>query len=576
VSTASTETTRTGQRARLGELLIQRGYLSEEQLQNALARQQEIGSTQLLGELLVEEGTCSEDQVIECLAAEYSVPYAKLDPKIVDPKILEVLPREFLEKQAVLPLFKVHDDLTVAMSEPANVFLLDELARITGCRIQVVATTAKDIRRMLQTYLPNANVFVIDDIIDDSQAADVTLIEEAPDDIGDMQEVAGQSPVIRLVNYIIYNGVKNGASDIHIEPDDKRMRVRYRVDGRLYKTLEPPSHLHPAVTSRIKIMANMDISERRMPQDGRIHVLMESQPIDLRVSTFPTAAGEKTVIRILDNRNLLVSLEQMGFSAAILENFKEQVHLPSGIALVTGPTGSGKSTTLYGALQEINSMDVNICTIEDPVEYHLSLVNQFHVNEKIGLTFATALRSILRQDPDVIMVGEIRDKETARTAIQSALTGHLVFSTLHTNDACSTVTRLINMGVEPYLIAASLNMALAQRLVRRICSKCKRPYEPDRTIRRVVKAMGFQIDEFYRGVGCKRCRNTGYTGRIGIHELLLLTDEISDLVIGNPSTVEIRRAAQQNGMKSMRWDGLQKVNEGLTTCEEVFNASPAE
>ncbi len=557
-------------RPRLGNLLIDRGYIEPQDLEQALARQREEGQHKLLGEILVEQDFCSEDQIVECLAAEFGVPYAKLETRICDPAVVAALPREFVEKSLVLPLFLIRGTLTVAVAEPSNLFLVDEIRHLTGHEVQVVATTAKDIRRMVQSQLPNSNVFVIDDIIEGSETADVTLIEDAIDDIGDMEEIAGQSPVIRLVNYIIFNAAKEGASDIHVEPTEHCTRIRYRVDGRLYKALEVPLHLLSAVTSRIKIMASLDISERRLPQDGRIHVLLNGRPIDLRVSIFPMSSGEKTVIRVLDTRAVSLDLGDLGFAEDILGRFTELVNAPNGIVLVTGPTGSGKSTTLYAALNLIASMENNVCTVEDPIEFHLPLINQFQVRERVGLTFSKALRTLLRQDPDVIMVGEIRDEETARTAIQAALTGHLVFSTLHTNDACAAITRLTNMGIEPYLLGAALNMILAQRLLRRICPKCRQKYEPPRTIRKAIEKMGYDNDVFYRGTGCRRCRNTGYSGRIGIHELLILNDELRDAVAANPSLMTIRRIAAQSGMITLRFDGFRKVREGITTVEEVL------
>jgi type IV pilus assembly protein PilB len=558
--------------ARLGNLLIERGYLSIDSLQEALERQRSSDGQKLLGELLVDFELCTEDQIVECLAAEYGVPYARLDPRTCDPKCVELLPREYIEANLVLPLFQVHNVLTVAVTEPSNLFLIDEIRSLTQLDVQIVATTAKDVRRMI-TNLPNSKVFVIDDIIEDSEAADVTLIEEAIEDIGDVAEIAGQSPVIRLVNYIIYNAVKEGASDIHIEPAERCLRIRNRIDGRLYKSLEVPSHLINAVTSRIKIMASLDISERRLPQDGRIHVMLDRRKVDLRISTFPTSRGEKTVIRVLDTRTVSLNLEDLGFAEDILSTFQDGIREPNGIVLVTGPTGSGKSTTLYAALNAISSMENNICTVEDPIEYHLPLINQFQVQERVGLTFSKALRTLLRQDPDVIMVGEIRDEETARTAIQAALTGHLVFSTLHTNDAYAAITRLIHMGIEPYLISAALNMVLAQRLVRRICSKCRQTYDPPRPIRKALERMGYEFDEFYKGVGCRRCRNTGYTGRIGIHEVLVLDDEIRDVVTANPTLGKIRDLARARGMVSLRYDGFRKVREGITTVEEILHAT---
>ena len=560
-------------RRRLGDLLIARGYITLEQLDRVLDMQTAGGGASLLGELLVEQEFCSEEQVLECLAEELSLPFVRLDNRLFDSRLFETIPREFIEKHTVLPLFRVRDMLTVAVAEPTNVFLLDQLRELTGSKVQLAVATAKDIRRMVQTYLPNTRVFVIDDIIDDASGDAVELIEDSIDDIGADAEIAGQSPIIRLVNYIIYNAVREGASDIHIEPTERQLRVRYRVDGALHKALEPPVHLAPAVASRIKIMASLDISERRLPQDGRIHVLMEGRPVDLRVSTLPMTHGEKVVIRILDNQNINISLEQLGFSTEILEPFARQIQQPNGIVLVTGPTGSGKSTTLYAALNSVSTMEHNVCTVEDPVEFQLNLVNQFQVNEKIGLTFAAILRSLLRQDPDIVMVGEMRDGETARIGIQAALTGHLVFSTLHTNDACSAVTRLIDMGVESYLIGAALNMVLAQRLCRRICPRCRRSTEPSSAIRLAVEQLGIQIDEYSTGAGCRRCRTTGFSGRIAIHELLEIDEELREIITVRPSLKAIGDHARQQGMIPLRYDGLRKVREGITTVEEVFRVS---
>jgi type IV pilus assembly protein PilB len=553
---------------RLGNVLVDRGYVTVEQLKESLEVQKQ-GNGQLLGEVLVERGYCTDDQVVECLATVYGVPYAKLEPRIADPKAIDVLPREYIEKNLVFPLFKVRHSLTIAVTEPTNLFLIDELHNLTGLDVQVVATSAKDLRRMITT-LPDSKTFVIDDIIEDNAQAEVTLIETAIEDIADATEFAGQSPVIRLVNYIIYNAVKEGASDIHIEPAERTMRVRYRIDGRLYKALEVPLNLLAAVSSRIKIMASLDISERRLPQDGRVHVLLEGRKIDLRVSTFPGSRGEKTAIRVLDTRSVSLNLRDLGFAEDVLTPLQAAIQSPNGIMLVTGPTGSGKSTTLYAALNEIASMENNVCTVEDPIEYHLSLINQFQVQERVGLTFSKALRTLLRQDPDVIMVGEIRDDETARTAIQAALTGHLVFSTLHTNDAVSAITRLINMGIEPYLIGAALNAVLAQRLVRRICAKCRSAYEPPRPMRKAVERMGLAVEKFFKGVGCRKCRNTGYSGRLGIHELLLINDEFRDGIVAGASVAALRQISDQYGMVTLRHDGFRKVREGLTSLEEVF------
>lgn len=561
-----------GKPVRLGNILIERGVLTAEQLQSALDYQKQNGRGKLLGEILIDLELCTEEQILESLAEGYGIPYAGLDQRLHDPRTLDFIDRELIDKHQVFPLFCVRDVLTIAVTEPSNLFLLEELQRLTGKEVQIVATSPKDIRRMIST-LPDSSVFVLDDIIDDGEQAEVTLIEDAIDDIGELEEIDGQSPVIRLVNYIIFNAVKDGASDIHIEPTERCLRIRNRIDGRLYKSLEVPTRLHNAVTSRIKIMASLDISERRLPQDGRVHVMLDGRKIDLRVSTFPGSRGEKTVVRVLDTRNVSLNLRDLGFAEDVLRQLDEQIHAPNGIILVTGPTGSGKSTTLYAALNEIATMSNNICTVEDPIEYHLSMINQFQVQEKIGLTFSKALRTLLRQDPDVIMLGEVRDEETARTAIQAALTGHLVCSTLHTNDAPSAITRLVNMGVESYLISAALNMVLAQRLVRRICSKCREAFEPPRAMRRVLERLELDTTSLFKGVGCRRCRNSGFSGRVGLHELLVVNDELRDAIVADASVSEIRRMAVKAGMITMERDGLRKVREGMTTIEEVMHVA---
>ncbi len=558
----------------LGQLLLARGIVTPEQIEKALAEQQEKGHRKLLGELLVEMNYCTENQIAAALAEAYSVPYAQVGPKICDVKALEILPREFLEEHIVLPLFKVYDTLTVAVSEPTNVFLIDEIERVSGCKVQVVCATAKDIKATLQTYLPAANVFVIDDIIDDNGLEDFTLIENITQDITNLEEIAGQSPVIKLVNYLLYNAVRENASDIHIEPDDKKLRVRYRVDGKMYEKIRPPHQMHAAIVSRIKIMAELDIAQRRLPQDGGIHVLVEGRPIDLRVSVMPGNFGEKVVIRVIDPHKVLFNFESLGFTYDNLRLFRKVIHSPNGIVLVTGPTGSGKNTTLYAALAELNSDEVNICTVEDPVECNMAAINQFQVSEKAGFGFSTALRSLLRQDPDIIMVGEIRDQATASIAVQAALTGHLVLSTLHTNDAPGAVTRLLDLGIAPYLVSASLIAVLAQRLVRKICSNCKTEYEPSASIRKVVEESGGgDIVKFYRGVGCKKCRNTGYAGRIAIHELFVPDEEIAGMINDHASLKDIRNLALQKGMSPLQADGIEKVRAGIVSVEEVLRTA---
>jgi len=562
---------------RVGDLLVAKGLISDEHVAQALAYQKDNGKDKLLGEVLVELEFVTAEQVYEVLADACGVPFARIHPRLVDPKAIELLPRDFTEKNLVLPLFNVAGKLTVAIHEPTNVFLLEEVQRMTGLSVQAVATTPGDIRATLDAYMPDANVFVIDDLVDDFDADDLSLVERQIADLSDINIAANESPIIRLVNHLIFSAVKEKASDIHVEPGDQSLRVRYRVDGRLFERLRPPFQMLPAVVSRIKIMAGMDISERRQPQDGAISVVAEKRQVDLRVSTMPGKFGEKVVIRIIDKSSALTSVETLGFSARMLERFRNLTAQPNGIVLVTGPTGSGKSTTLYAALNELASESVNISTVEDPVEYPLVGVNQFQTNDKAGFTFASALRSLLRQDPDIIMVGEVRDQDTARIATQAALTGHLVFSTLHTNDAPSAISRLFNIGVEPYLVAAAIRGVLAQRLVRKVCASCKEPVKPDAKLDRTLKRLaedGHPIDTVYHGVGCGKCRDTGYAGRLGIYELFVPDDEVLDAISRGASLQELRRLAHAGeGYRTLRDDGLAKVAAGLTTLDEVITAT---
>jgi type IV pilus assembly protein PilB len=546
------------ERKPLGQLLLAKGALKQEQLDRALEEQRRSGHQKLLGEILVELRLCSEEVIVESLAQAYGVPFARVSPQ-----------------HQVLPLFLVEGQLTVAVPEPANVFLIEEIERLSGYRVQVVAATAKDIKATLQTYLPHDKVFVIDDIIEEVKPEDFNVVQATQkiEDIANLEQAAGDSPVIKLVNYIIYNAVKDGASDIHIEPGDNLLRIRYRIDGRLTEKLRPPHQMQAAVASRVKIMAGLDISERRLPQDGGIHVMMDKRPIDLRVSTMPGKHGEKVVIRVIDNEKASVNLEKLGFSYDTLKQWRKLISLPNGIVLVTGPTGSGKSTTLYASLQEINSDDVNICTVEDPVEYALAGINQFQVNEKAGFTFASALRSLLRQDPDILMVGEIRDQETAKIATQAALTGHLVLSTLHTNDAPGAITRLFNIGIEPYLVGATVVGVLAQRLVRKLCQHCKENYEPSINEKRQIERFAGSVDTLYRPKGCSRCRNLGFSGRIGVYELLVPDDAMIERISAGATLNEVRDLARKGGMKTLREDGLEKVKAGITTLEEIYRVT---
>jgi type IV pilus assembly protein PilB len=558
----------------LGETLLNRGLIRPEQLQRALDEQRRSSSGRLLGEILIELKFVTEEQICEALAQTYGLPFARISPRLADPKVIPLLPREFLVKHRVLPLFLVEDVMTVAVSEPTDLFLQEELERVSGKSVQLVAATARDIHATLETYLPNDQIFVIDEIIEEVKPEEFALVEKQKEDISSLEAAAKDSPVVKIVNYCIYTAVKEGASDIHIEPDEGSFRVRFRIDGALVERLRPPYQMHAAVASRIKIMAGLDIAERRLPQDGGIHVVMDKRPIDLRVSTMPGKSGEKVVIRVIDNDKSGVNLEKLGFGYETLKNWRKLIAQPNGILLVTGPTGSGKSSTLYASVAELNTEDSNICTVEDPVEYKLPGVNQSQVNEKAGFSFASALRALLRQDPDIIMVGEIRDNETARLATQAALTGHLVFSTLHTNDAPGAITRLFNLDIEPYLVGATVSGVLAQRLVRKLCTHCKQPADPTpNDQRQIEKVTGKPVSQLFRAKGCDKCRQLGFSGRIGIYELFVPDEPIIELVSRGASLNELRKAAVDGGMTTLRADGLDKVAAGVTTIDEVFRAT---
>ena len=568
-----TSSTTVSAKQQLGSVLMTRGLITETQLQEALKIQKRQGHQKLLGEVLVDLGYIAQEQVLKILAESYGVPFVRVNPRVADPKVLEILPRDFLESQCVLPLFLVRDTLTVAVTEPANLFLAEEINRLSGHQCQMVASIADDIKSTLRQYLPKANVFVIEDIYEDLNPNDFTIVERQVTELSELEEVAGHSPVVKFVNYLLYSAVQEGASDIHIEPGDGTLRVRYRIDGRLFERTAPPPAMHPAIVSRLKIMSGLDISERRIPQDGDIHVMLDGRPVDLRVSTMTEKSGEKVVIRIIDSTNTVVGLERLGFRPEMLADWKKAVSQPNGVILVTGPTGSGKSTTLYSVVSELNSTEINISTVEDPVEANLKGINQFQVHEKAGFGFPTALRALLRQDPDILMIGEIRDGETARIATQAALTGHLVLSTLHTNDAPSAITRLMNLGVEPYLVAAILRAVLAQRLVRKICNHCKTEFEPDERTRQSVQAVIGHCDVLMQGDGCSKCRNTGYSGRMGIFELLTPSQTALEAIGAGLLVHEIKPMLEKSGFTTLRYDGLNKAAEGLTTVEEVFFAT---
>lgn len=522
---------------------------------------------------LLREELVGTNDVLEAKAKLSGLEFRRVSPQDVDKKAFQKLEMEFIQRSNIAPIAVEEGALVLVTSEPANIFALEDVKRQTGMETRVLVCPADDIAAICEPFREDTADYNLDDIISDM--TEVEVVQDQEDDSEDLEKMAGQSPVIKFVNYLISNAVREGASDVHIEPKERRTKVRYRIDGVLFEATQAPLKMHPAIVSRIKIMANMDISERRLPQDGKISAIVGGRAIDLRISTLPTSRGEKTVIRVLDSKSIVRGLEHVGMEPSVCQVFKEQVALPHGILLVTGPTGSGKSTTLYSALCEMDAERLNISTVEDPVEYALDFCNQVQVSDKVGLTFAAALRSLLRQDPDVIMIGEIRDGETARIAVQAALTGHLVLSTLHTNDAASSVTRLVNIGIDPYLIAASLNAAIAQRLVRKICSKCKAVYRVPEHMRKWVERAGVNPDEVMHGVGCDACRGSGYTGRVGIFEMLLIDETFRDMINQDPSVTNMRRAFHASGRGGLFDDGMRKVKEGVTTIEEVLRVTEA-
>ncbi|MDB5297397.1 MAG: pilB [Phycisphaerales bacterium] len=568
----------TAARRSVEQLLLERGQVSESHL--VQARQvsaQTPGKT--LASILLGMQAASEGQILSALAQTLDLAFETPDRSKVDPKAFGLLPSDYVRKNCVLPLrFEGEDDrtLVVGMADPNNVFLVDEVRRRTKRDLRVVVVTTADIARIAEAMAAAAGGSdgTVDDIIKDMAEDDVQVIKEVEkDDVTDLEKMGNESPVIRFVNYLIFDAIKQGASDIHVEPKEKALKVRYRIDGVLFEAMNPPHAMQPSITSRLKIMANLDIAERRLPQDGRIRAVVHGRKVDLRLSTLPTPYGEKVVMRILDNRSINVQLEDLGFSEDSLVIWKNQIDLPHGIVLVTGPTGSGKTTTLYSSLRQMDGNKLNISTVEDPIEYHLASATQVQVHDKIGMTFSAALRSLLRQDPDVVMLGEIRDAETARIAVQAALTGHLVLSTLHTNDAPASVTRLINIGVEPYLISAAVNAILAQRLVRKICPGCKEEFKPTDEMKEFLVMQGFGEVTTYKGKGCDRCRRTGYTGRLGIYELMVMDDAMRDIVTRNPDVNLLRKLAREKGLVCLRDDGFRKVVKGQTTVDEILRVT---
>ncbi len=569
---------RHGTISRLGDRLVGEKLITSEQLQRALAEQK--GSTDKIGTILVRLGFITEDSLVAFLSKQYSIPALTVSQIDVDPDVLKLVPEQIARRHVVLPIKRVGNVLTVAMADPTNVFALDDVEFMTNLQIQPVVVSEGVIRKAFDKVY-DATAGVADMITElEGADADVEVVEGGEEaftktDVFELKESADEAPVVRLINMILTDAIRRGASDIHLEPYEKIFRVRFRIDGVLHEIMTPPKRLEAALTSRVKIMANLDIAERRLPQDGRIKLRYHQREIDFRVSTLPTIFGEKTVMRILDKGSLQLDLTQLGFDPWSLEQFTKAIHQPYGMILITGPTGSGKTTTLYSAIHTINSPDINIMTAEDPVEYNLKGVNQLQVNDEIGRTFAAALRSFLRQDPDVILVGETRDLETAQIGIRAALTGHLVLTTLHTNDCPSTVARLLDMGIPPFLVSSALMLVLAQRLARRVCPECKEPYEAseDTLVPYGHVPRGLGTVSFYKGKGCQNCNFTGMKGRVAIYEVMPGSQEIRELILRNAPTAEIREVATSQGMKTLRQNALQKVIEGTTTVEEVLRVT---
>ncbi len=545
------------QKKKIGDIFIEKGLINEETLKKALDIQGKTGEK--LGDILLKMGLITEEDLYSALSEIYNVPYVNLEDISIDPEVVKLVPEHISRRYKLIPIKLNGDKIVVAMSNPVNIYALDDVRIITGREVEPVIASEGQINQAL------------DKIYTIQKGLEETLLNIAPEEEETettVEVLEDEAPVVRLVNLTITQAVQEGASDIHIEPTESDVKVRFRVDGVLYDVMSPPKKIFPTLVARIKILANMDIAERRLPQDGRFRVTSQGKIIDFRVSTLPTIHGEKIVLRLLDRSAPLIGLEKLGFTEEVLKKFDWLIQRPYGMILVTGPTGSGKTTTLYSALAKINTPEKNIITVEDPVEYQFPRINQVQVNTKVGLTFASGLRSILRQDPDIIMIGEIRDRETAEIAVQAALTGHLVLSTIHTNDSAGAIARLMDMGIEPFLISSSVIGILAQRLARRICSRCKVPKQPTEEEMKVL--MLGENDILYEGKGCEACRHTGYKGRIGIFELLIIDDEIRSMIVDKIPANMIRETVVKKGMKTLWEDAKLKVKNGITTYSEIL------
>ncbi len=562
----------------LGQVLIEEGILTQDQLKQALALQSRSGQRQLLGEVLTQMGLVDGTVLLRAVARSRGVEFVEEPSTVFEAGAMALVPESIRKEHRVCPLYLAGTELVIATADPQNYFVEDLIARETGFKVRFVATPEEKIEALLSdpnrvddSAVKQAEELVAD-LFEGGAADDFNLQEKQVEEMVGFDATDEVGPVVKLVNFLICSAAAEGASDIHIEPDDNKLRVRFRIDGVLFHKMSPPYRMHAAISSRIKIMGHMDISERRVPQDGEISVKVKGKPIDLRVSSLPGKFGEKIVMRVIDVSTSKLGLERLGFAPEMLASFQAVINEPYGIVLVTGPTGSGKSTTLYSALGTFDTVAYNVSTVEDPVEANLEGVHQAQSNPKAGFTFAGALRALLRQDPDIIMVGEIRDGETSQIAVQAALTGHLVLSTLHTNDAPSSITRLQNLGTEPFLVAASLKGVLAQRLVRRICSQCKEEIQPDA---QQIKSLGEYADRcktLWRGKGCRKCHDTGMSGRVGLYELMVPDEKLVDAICANAEPAKIREVLRASGFKTLWDDGVIKVLDGLTSVEEVYGA----
>jgi len=555
-------TGRPRQRVRLGQILIEAGLVTQAQLQQALERQRETGER--LGQIILGMGLGSQDGVAAAIAQQLHITYVRLSDTKPEEAVLLRVPEYLARRHQVIPISQNDRTLTLGMIDPVDILAIDEVRRVTGLEIEPAVITADDFQRALSVY-PTPDT-AVDDVIQAILPFDDRFAEEEPEKL---KELADEAPVVRLANLIVVQAVRQAASDIHVEPMETLMRVRYRVDGTLYSAMTPPARVQGALISRFKIMANMNIAERRIPQDGRIQLKVDEHDIDFRVSSIPTTWGEKIVMRILDKRGAFVGIDKLGMAPADLRGFERIISRPHGIILITGPTGSGKTTSLYAMLNRLNKTEANITTIEDPVEYQLPGISQVQVNPRAGVTFATGLRAFLRQDPDIIMVGEIRDEETARIAIHAALTGHLVLSTLHTNDAAGAVARLTGIGLEPFLVASSVVGLIAQRLIKKLCEHCKEPYTPADDLLTRLGIPANPAPTFYKATGCAQCSQSGYKGRIGIFEVMSIDERIKDLIARNGTADQIREAAVAAGMTTLSHDALSKVLAGVTSVEEA-------